>query len=244
MTAPRPAQAANGRDRIPRPIRPRPLHQPRTTPPKLRCRLRSMRVAPVPMRNLPPQHVADRRARPRHRFKYVGIVGPRKAPAVAAATPEELFVAAAGERKVVAERLIEIAFEDVAPDQHIPGPVDHRHPAGGIADRRENAASRQPVSGIFEDRKHRTADDVGVVSPAPRQPCSRASAGRDIRRRRERRCSAAPASHGRRARRRDCRRRSGRGAARPRRLSGKRNDPQAPPRHRLRHARPRRCRRR
>ncbi len=95
--------------------------------------------------------------------------------AVAAATREEFKIAAAGERESRRERLVEIALEHAAPDQHAAGAVDHVDGAGPITARLVDSAQRQPMMGIVEHRQHGPSDDIGIGVGRGldhlRQPC-------------------------------------------------------------------------
>ncbi len=136
MTARRPQNAAIGRDKAPEPISPRPLHQRRVAPP-ISCQRTCVRCG---WRRFPCGTSGAAGSRPwsgtAASFQTRAPRRPMQTAAVSAAATEELFVASAGKGKIVQERLVEILFEGTAPDQHVPGAVDHRHRSGRIACRR------------------------------------------------------------------------------------------------------------
>jgi hypothetical protein len=111
----------------------------------------------------PPQQVADRGARRRRRFEDMRLVGPCESAAVSAAAVEEFFIAAAGERIIVEERLVGIMLQRGALYQHAAGAIDHRHRSRCITMRGVEPAFGEPMIRRIENRKDRTADNLNIV---------------------------------------------------------------------------------
>src|SRR6478672_7551103 len=92
-------------------------------------------------------------ARSGRRFEHFRIIRPSKALSIAAAAREELKVAAPGEGEFVGKRLVQVALEHIAANQHAAGAVDHLDAAGLITARLIEIRAGEPAIRPIEDRE-------------------------------------------------------------------------------------------